>query len=244
MSQVKAYSSWEFCRLSNLNQNSLLPEFCGLMIKYFWVTIHPCPSTNDFLLRILKPCFFSNHFNPKGTESCLHSISDTHLQEQLKKKVWEKNSRKEIVGETDGIEISKAKPVWSIRKINIKVLVFQGLKAKEWKEVVHQKWCKRDPREKGLINRRTITLELRQGHNHCSRIDEGNMRKSPLIPEHPDLGRGWGVVGRSQTSFYCSLSWVRITVTHCPNLLAVLSYFKSAAVWYVRVVFWGLCMFS
>ena len=62
-------------------------------------------SVNISILEFYKHVlFFSNHFNPKTTENCLHCFSDAHLKEQLKEKVREggkKNSQIEIVGETN-----------------------------------------------------------------------------------------------------------------------------------------------
>ena len=74
----------QICTLSSLNQNGLLAEFCGPMVKYFWATVCTWILTT---LSILEFCnhvlFFSNHLNSKSTESCLYNISYTHLKDQF-----------------------------------------------------------------------------------------------------------------------------------------------------------------
>lgn len=48
---------------------------------------------------------------------------------------------------------------------DVKALVFKGLEAGEWK-IVYQTWYKRDPRDKGWVNREKKPFhETRSGHN-------------------------------------------------------------------------------
>ena len=72
------------------------------------MTVHTWISTTISILEFCNSIlFFSSLFNPQTTDSCLHCVCDTQLKEQLEKKLRREKKKEEIVGETNGVEISK-----------------------------------------------------------------------------------------------------------------------------------------